>query len=215
MPLANAQPQLSLAKKHILFTFKKHPNHNEMNTVKRLREKAGLTQSQLAEKAGISLRTIQRLEASHKAPKAYTLTALAKVFDIAPAELQNGVYAAKSDRNSDVGSIKLINLSALAFFLFPFGNIILPIVLWQKSKQSELVDDAGRIIINFQILWTLILYFLLSVSPFVDSSPSTAYPLILKVLFVALGVNLIVILLSAHWIRLGKIHRLKLPIKLL
>ncbi len=44
-----------------------------------LREEKNLTQTELAEKSGLSLRTIQRIEAGN-VPKGYTLKALAFFF---------------------------------------------------------------------------------------------------------------------------------------
>lgn len=186
-----------------------------MSTVKILRAKAGLTQSALAEKANLSLRTIQRLEASHKAPKGHTLTVLAGVFNVEPSELHNELQAARQTKASEQLSIKLINLSAFAFFLFPFGNIVLPLIVWRKRNKSQEIDHAARIIINFQILWTVVLCTSLSISPFIGTGTLSSFPLILLVLFIALGVNLIVIVLSAHWIQNDKIQFLKLPIRLL
>jgi transcriptional regulator with XRE-family HTH domain len=47
--------------------------------VQHLREEKNLTQTELAEKSGLSLRTIQRTEAGN-VPKGYTLKALAFFF---------------------------------------------------------------------------------------------------------------------------------------
>ena len=44
--------------------------------VQHLREEKNITQTELAEKSGLSLRTIQRIEAGN-VPKGYTLKALA------------------------------------------------------------------------------------------------------------------------------------------
>lgn len=47
------------------------------NKIQLLREENRLTQKELAEKAGLSLRTIQRIEAGNT-PKGFTLKALAE-----------------------------------------------------------------------------------------------------------------------------------------
>ena len=52
-----------------------------MNIVKEIRAKSGWTQAMLAEKTGLSLRTIQRLESSNTPPKGYSLEVLANVFN--------------------------------------------------------------------------------------------------------------------------------------
>ena len=48
--------------------------------VQQLREERNLTQTELAKKSGLSLRTIQRIEAGN-IPKGFTLNALAIVFE--------------------------------------------------------------------------------------------------------------------------------------
>jgi transcriptional regulator with XRE-family HTH domain len=44
--------------------------------------KAGLTQTALADKAGVSLRSVQNWEQDHRAPRVQTLLALAKVLGV-------------------------------------------------------------------------------------------------------------------------------------
>ena len=51
------------------------------------REQKGFTQKTLAEATGLSLRTIQRLEAGNSEPKGHTLTVLAKA--LATSEVKN------------------------------------------------------------------------------------------------------------------------------
>ena len=51
--------------------------------------------------------------------------------------------------------IKLMNWSILSFLLLPLGNLIVPILFWQKHKAESLIDQLGRKMINAQILWTI------------------------------------------------------------
>ena len=56
----------------------------------------------------------------------------------------------------------LCHLSSFAGFLFPFGNIIGPLVVWLlKKDQYTLVEDQGREALNFQISITI--YFFVSI----------------------------------------------------
>ncbi|MBN1155177.1 DUF4870 domain-containing protein [candidate division KSB1 bacterium] len=53
----------------------------------------------------------------------------------------------------------LCHLSGFAGFVFPFGNIIAPLVLWLlKRDEYELVDDQGKEALNFQISVTIYLF---------------------------------------------------------
>ena len=50
----------------------------------------------------------------------------------------------------------LCHLSALAGYVFPFGNIIAPLVVWLiKKDEFPLVNDQGKEAINFQISMTI------------------------------------------------------------
>ena len=50
----------------------------------------------------------------------------------------------------------ICHLSALAGFLFPFGNIIGPLIVWLvKRAEMPLVDFHGKEALNFQITVTI------------------------------------------------------------
>jgi uncharacterized Tic20 family protein len=50
----------------------------------------------------------------------------------------------------------LCHLIAFAGFVFPFGNIIGPLIVWQIRRQEfEFVDDQGKESVNFQITVTI------------------------------------------------------------
>ncbi|MEM9849780.1 MAG: helix-turn-helix domain-containing protein [Bacteroidota bacterium] len=133
--------------------------------VKQIRTKLGYTQAALAEKANLSIRTIQRIESGKSIPKGYTLNALSVALEVEKEELL--ATSDQADANDFKLKVKLINLSALALLIFPFGNLIFPIVLWKKySTTHPVVDEVGRRIVNFQLTWSLITYLILIMSPF-------------------------------------------------
>jgi uncharacterized Tic20 family protein len=52
----------------------------------------------------------------------------------------------------------LLHLSGLAGLVFPFGNLIAPLVLWLIRKdRSTFLDDQGREVLNFQIAFSIYL----------------------------------------------------------
>ncbi|MFD1095637.1 DUF4870 domain-containing protein [Salegentibacter chungangensis] len=55
----------------------------------------------------------------------------------------------------------LIHLSVFTKYFIPFGNFIIPMVLWLTRKEKDFVDQHGRNAINFQI--SLFLYIILLV----------------------------------------------------
>lgn len=45
----------------------------------------------------------------------------------------------------------LIHLSTFSKYFFPFGNFIVPLVLWSTNKEKPFVAEHGRQAINFQL----------------------------------------------------------------
>lgn len=135
----------------------------QMPTLKRIREQQNLTQEELSEKSGISVRTIQRIEAG-TLPKGYTLKTLAKVLEIPESELLDkktktetiGDEKAETKQESvaiDYSKIKLVNLSSLLFVVLPPLNILVPLLLASILKQK---NPLVKQIVSVQILWTIL-----------------------------------------------------------
>ncbi|HKJ33078.1 MAG TPA: DUF4870 domain-containing protein, partial [Balneolales bacterium] len=52
----------------------------------------------------------------------------------------------------------LCHLGTLTGFVIPFGNIIVPAVIWKMKKDvSPLIDEQGKESLNFQI--SLLIYY--------------------------------------------------------
>lgn len=121
--------------------------------VKELRTKKSLSQEDLAEKAGLSLRTIQRIENGESSPRGDTLKRLAIALKVSPDELID--WKIQEDDNV----ITLINFSQLGFVVFPWIGILVPMLLWinQKDKIRN-VDSIGKAVLNYQITWNIILF---------------------------------------------------------
>lgn len=59
--------------------------------------------------------------------------------------------------NNQKNIATIIHLSTFSQYFFPFGNFILPIILWTLNKdKSEFVDAHGKQAINFQL--SLLIY---------------------------------------------------------
>ena len=115
-----------------------------MSKLTEYREKLNYTQSELSEKSGISVRTIQRIESGANL-KGHTLKAIALALNINPSEL-NENFKEKIQYNYPL--IKLINL-----FLIPFANILIPLLIVHLKKEKNSITKQ---IISIQILWTII-----------------------------------------------------------
>lgn len=122
-----------------------------MNNLLQIREQLKLTQEELAEKSGISVRTIQRIEAGQP-PKGYTLKALMKALEVEEMDLIN-MTAVQMENSETVKWNKIINLSALPLLLVPPFNVLVPLLLIYLKKQYNIVN---RQLISIQILATLV-----------------------------------------------------------
>ena len=160
-----------------------------MSKLLTLRKQRNLTQTELAEKAGVSVRTIQRIESGVE-PKGHTLKAIAQALDIAPFALLD---SNPPEEKLDLSLIKGINLSCILFFV-PLANIAAPLLLAHYKKiKHPLVNQ----IVSLQVLWTLISAVLFLLSPFIKRWFSLPNHFVVVVLFACLLVNLIIIIRNA------------------
>jgi len=135
---------------------------NHQNKLKTYRNQKNLTQEELASKSGISIRTIQRIEKGLASGSPHTLKALAKVLEVDSLELNVADQTKHFVKEDDLKKLKLLNFSILSVFIIPFGNILLPTLVFLRHRSRESVNVIGRKIISFQIVTSVIL-FLLSV----------------------------------------------------
>ena len=133
-----------------------------------IRKSKGLSQEVLAEKSGVSLRTIQRVEQGDTVPRGYTLQALAAALNVpleafrpepeAAAPVAETVLPlptrAAPTAHPDPHFLQLLNLSALSFLVLPLLNLVVPWLLWRKHRHEvEHAAEIGRRVLGFQILW--------------------------------------------------------------
>ncbi|MFC4478401.1 helix-turn-helix domain-containing protein [Flavobacterium chungangensis] len=158
------------------------------NKVKFLREEKNMTQNELAEKSGLSLRTIQRIEAGNIL-KGFTLKTIAEALETNPENL------IIKKENIQVERAKLINLSVLSGLIIPFGSVIFPLVLTYKT-QDAINKEIGKQIISLQIVLSLILSVLMIVSPFIQSLFTFKFPLFIIPLIAFLSIKFLIVVLN-------------------
>jgi hypothetical protein len=99
------------------------------------------------------------------------------------------------------------HLAGLAGFIFPFGNVIAPLIIWLvKKEEYELVNDQGKEALNFQI----------SMSIYIIASVILIILVIGIPLLIILGIfSLIVIIIAAIKANEGEKYRYPLTIRFL
>lgn len=158
-----------------------------MSILLELREKLNLTQEELADKANISVRTIQRIEAGTK-PKGFTLEALSNALGVSKNILLEDTI---ESNNLNKQLIKYINLSSIIFMIIPFGSIVLPLLIMYWKKE---INKITKQIITIQILWTLASIILVIASAFLKKWLSLSNQIIPFTILILLVVNLYIIL---------------------
>lgn len=158
------------------------------NKVKFLREEKNMTQNELAEKSGLSLRTIQRIEAGNIL-KGFTLKTLAETLETNP---ENLIFKKESIQ---IERAKLINLSVLSGLIIPFGSIIFPLILTYKTK-DETNKELGKQIASVQIVLSLVISLLMILSPFIQKIFTLKFPLFIIPLIAFLSLKLLIVILN-------------------
>ena len=172
--------------------------------VKLLREDKNLTQTELAEKSGLSLRTIQRIE-SGNIPKGFTLKAIAQTLEIEPENLFS-----KEEENIQIDRAKHINLSALSGLIIPFGGIIFPAILTYRTQDS-VNRELGKSVIGVQIILAFVISVLLILSPFIQHWFSIRFPLFLVPLMAFIILKLWIVIKNG--ISLNQTNQLSIKLK--
>lgn len=160
--------------------------------IKTLREQKHLTQEELAEQSGLSVRTIQRIEAGQE-PKGHTAKVLAETLDVDLSSLS------KSNETADTinySLVKRINLSSALVCLIPLLNIVLPLILKRRYKQN---NHLIREIITLQILWSIVSIIAFFVAGFLKLTFDLHHQTALWVSIFLIALNLSMILVNtAH-----------------
>lgn len=123
--------------------------------IQELRKQKGMTQEDLAEKTGLSVRTIQRIESGEVDPRSYTLSQIAEALgvdlvDLTKEQEENQPKMPESERRK---WLTWLHLSGLFILIFP------PLIIWVlKKDEVPEMDQHGRDVMNFQISIAIYLF---------------------------------------------------------
>ena len=133
------------------------PNYNEI--IKTARKSKGLTQQELADEAGVSLRTIQRIERGTEEISGFSLRQICNVLEIPLEEIiMQNVNQVSIDTNQ-TGSIRNLYLTSLSFILFPLLGFLIPglIGITKRNKNEYYIKHFRFILLLHGIQSILIL----------------------------------------------------------
>lgn len=180
-----------------------------MSRLLELRERLNLTQGELADKSGISVRTIQRIEAG-TVPKGYTLKALASALKVEPEDLlqEDGIIADETNYTL----LKIINLSSLPFTFIPFASIVIPLLIMFLKKQFH---PIARQIVSVQIMWTIVSAVVFMLAALSKNIFPNGNKFVLVVMILIVLSNICIILVNTAGLDKRKSLYIKLPFSII
>lgn len=161
-----------------------------MSKLKQVRENRNLTQQELSEESGISVRTIQRIESGIE-PKGQTLKLLADTLGIKEDDL---VQKESTETQINSTLIKIINLSSLPLTVIPPANIIIPLIIMFVKKEF---NQLTKQIISIQIMWLIVAAIIFFLSAIMGKWFSFGRKFILMVMILLVLSNVLIILRNA------------------
>ncbi|WP_345253272.1 helix-turn-helix transcriptional regulator [Flaviaesturariibacter amylovorans] len=132
------------------------------------RKRKGLTQEDLAEASGVTVRTIQRIESGETVPRPYTVKALAGALDVSFESLQPPVATEPAseatttppaaDADADRHFLQLHTLSCFSYLLLPFVHFLLPhFLLRRRAGLPAPLLRFARATVRGQVYWVVAL----------------------------------------------------------
>ena len=186
--------------------------------IKQLRLLAGLSQDQLAEHSGLSLRSIQRIEHGDTVPRGDSLQRISKALNVTVETLTTHREVAatveRAELKDDPKIPLIIILSAFGYLWNPLLGVICPGILWLLFRNSIIgAQEMGVKVIRLGLLFCLILALLYAylfshkLSTFNIPVPLNGklIPVIITALYIANALALFGILLS--WTRIHKKYK--------
>lgn len=188
-------------------------------TLKEHRKSKQYSQQDLADASNISVRTIQRIEAGLSTCSPYVIKTLCKSLEIGIEELTieatstamveceeetNETNETKNlvPKNNNPDIVKWMNLSALSVILFPLLNLILPCIIYWRTRKSISDTSKPLKLLSFQLVWSILTLLLLIFIPAIIHAlfgqfEISGFPIFTWVYFICVAINVVITLHSA------------------
>ena len=173
-----------------------------------------LSQQELAEKSGISIRTIQRIEKKNSAGSPYIIKSLCKALQVEVADIEFSTPEPEiietnlhtKPEHFDINNeqyrikriLKLVNFSSVSVLIFPLLSLIIPSLVYWKNRNYLRSNTAAQKIMSFQFIWTfstmIVVFFIPAISQlFYGMIEFSGFPLFVWLYLVCVFFNLFVI----------------------
>ena len=182
-------------------------------SLKEHRTSKQLSQQELSDKSGISIRTIQRIEKKLSSGSPYIIKSLCKALQIevddielsthipeiieAKSQKEFEQFSATNEEDKIKSILKLVNFSSIFILLFPLLNLIIPSIIYWKYKNSLRNNPVALKIISFQIIWTVgTLILLIFIPPIIQAVfglyQSSGFPFVFLLYLTCVFLNILV-----------------------
>ncbi len=128
------------------------PSFDHGKQIVEYRKLRGLTQQELADQTGVSLRTVQRIEKGEVSPRPYTLRQLKQALDIPAQTLQ-------IDQNdAERTNVQILRWIIWSSLLIPFFYAVIAYFFWKKAHWTSNSRTKLKpvIILNLIVSWIVL-----------------------------------------------------------
>lgn len=113
------------------------------------REKKNLTQQELSELSGISLRTIQRIEKGEVVPRPFTIRKLQEVLDTD--------FGQKTEKEDLADKLKVFSFIQITSFFLPVVFVFIGYLYWKRNKWDEKNNSIFNKLVSLSVILSVLI----------------------------------------------------------
>jgi len=132
-----------------------------------LRDERKMSQEELSEASGISVRTIQRIEKDEVSPRPYTARKLLEALNISIDEFNTNSQTNAISTSEENTRLNIFIVSNLLVFLLPGLFFVVVMLIWRKGNWSNTSNVICKKILSFQAIWIIVSLFLTLLTLFI------------------------------------------------
>ena len=129
-----------------------------------LRDERKISQEELSEASGISVRTIQRIEKDQVNPRPYTTRKLLEALNVSLEEFNSDLHKNSNYYIEESTKINRFIMSNFLVFLLP---VIFLVAIWKKGTWSNKSNLICKKVLSFQIIWTILSVIIILLNPYI------------------------------------------------
>ncbi len=113
------------------------------------RKKKNLTQQELSELSGISLRTIQRIEKGEVEPRSFTIRKLQDILDTD--------FGQENEKEDLAGKLKVFSFIQITSFFLPVVFVFIGYLYWKRNKWNEKNNSIFNKLVSLSVILSVLI----------------------------------------------------------